>query len=92
MRILPNLMIAMTAFSFITSVSAAELMTHEAFNKVASQYNKIGTISVSNEAAASDAKAALIKKADEQGADVLILTSGNTNNKIHASANIYKKK
>ncbi|ALR77070.1 DUF1471 family periplasmic protein YahO [[Enterobacter] lignolyticus] len=92
MRILSKLIITLAAFSFISSVSAAELMTHDAFKKVASQYTKIGTISVSNETAASDAKAALIKKADEQGADVLILTSGNTSNKIHATANIYKKK
>ena len=34
----------------------------------------------------------LIKKADEKGADVLVLTSGQTDNKIHGTANIYKKK
>ena len=34
----------------------------------------------------------LIKKADEKGADVLVLTSGNTENKIHGTADIYKKK
>lgn len=37
-------------------------------------------------------KKELIEKADKQGADVLVLTSGNTNNKIHGTANIYKKK
>ncbi|MBV8043573.1 DUF1471 family periplasmic protein YahO [Pluralibacter sp.] len=92
MRIIPKLMIAMASFAFVTSVSAAELMTHDAFKKVASQYKKIGTVSVSNESSQTDAKSELIKKADEKGADVLVLTSGSTNKKVHASANIYKKK
>lgn len=34
----------------------------------------------------------LIKKADEKGADVVVLTSGQTENKIHGTADIYKKK
>ena len=31
-------------------------------------------------------------QADKQGVDVLVLTSGNTNNKIHGTVDIYKKK
>lgn len=52
---------------------------------------KIGD-NASNEMSTADAKEDLIKKADEKGADVLVLTSGQTDNKIHGTANIYKKK
>ena len=76
----------------VTNVYAAELMTKAEFEKVASQYEKIGDISTSNEMSTADAKEDLIKKADEKGADVLVLTSGQTDNKIHGTANIYKKK
>ena len=58
------------AFLFTTNTFAAELLTKNEFEKVESQYEKIGTVS----------------------ADVLVLTSGNTNNKIHGTADIYKKK
>ncbi|MDV0603826.1 YdgH/BhsA/McbA-like domain containing protein, partial [Raoultella ornithinolytica] len=40
----------------------------------------------------SDARAELLKKAEEKGADVVVLSSGNTDKKLHVSANIYKKK
>ncbi|EMF0716646.1 DUF1471 family periplasmic protein YahO [Citrobacter sp. Marseille-Q6884] len=81
------------ALAFVVSNAyAAELMKKTDFEKVESQYTKIGTISTSNEMSAADAKEDLIKKADEKGADVLVLTSGQTDNKIHGTANIYKKK
>ncbi|WP_250694905.1 DUF1471 family periplasmic protein YahO [Escherichia coli] len=51
-----------------------------------------GASLTSNEMSTADAKEDLIKKADEKGADVLVLTSGQTDNKIHGTANIYKKK
>lgn len=92
MRLIKTLMMVTASFLVVTSVSAAELMTHEAFKKVSSQYREMGTVSVSGEDSTSDAKAELIKKADEKGADVLVLASGHTENKIHASAKIYKKK
>ncbi|ASD58142.1 DUF1471 family periplasmic protein YahO [Enterobacter sichuanensis] len=81
-----------TAFFFTTHAFAAELLTKEEFKKVESQYQKIGTVNTSGEVSIDDAKKELIEKADKQGADVLVLTSGNTNNKIHGTANIYKKK
>lgn len=81
------------ALAFVVSnVYAAELMRKVDFDKVASQYTKIGTISTSNEMSAADAKEDLLKKADEKGADVLVLTSGQTENKVHGTADIYKKK
>ncbi|MCC7651618.1 DUF1471 family periplasmic protein YahO, partial [Klebsiella variicola] len=71
---------------------SAEILTKEAFNKVHTQYTKIGTISSTGQTAPSDAREELIKKADEKGADVIVLSSGNTDKKLHVSANIYKKK
>ena len=81
-----------TALLFTTNAFAAQLLTKNEFKKVESQYQKIGTVSTSNEVSVDDVKKELIEKADKQGADVLVLTSGNTNNKIHGPANIYKKK
>lgn len=81
-----------TAILFTTNAFAAELLTREEFKKVESQYEQIGSVSTSGETAIADAKEELIKKADEKGADVLVLTSGNTENKIHGTADIYKKK
>ena len=72
-----------TAFLFTTNAFAAELLTKNEFEKVESQYEKIGTVNTSNEVSIDDAKKELIEKADKQGADVLVLTSGNTNNKMH---------
>ena len=76
----------------VTNAYAAEFMTKVEFEKVESQYTKIGDISTSNEVSTSDAKEDLLKKAEEKGADVVVLTSGQTDNKIHGTANIYKKK
>ena len=81
-----------TAFLFTTNAFAAEMMTKNEFEKVVSQYEKIGTVSTANEVSVDDAKKELVEKADKEGADVLVLTSGNTNNKIHGTADIYKKK
>ena len=76
----------------VTNAYAAEFMTKLEFEKVESQYTKIGDISTSNEVSVADAKEELLKKAEEKGADVVVLTSGQTDNKIHGTANIYKKK
>ena len=76
----------------VTNAYAAEFMTKLEFEKVESQYTKLGDISTSNEVSVADAKEELLKKAEEKGADVVVLTSGQTDNKIHGTANIYKKK
>lgn len=86
-----KLLVGALAF-VVTNVYAAELMTKAEFEKVESQYEKIGNISTSNEMSTADAKEDLLKKADEKGADVLVLTSGQTDNKNHGTADIYKKK
>ncbi|EME1043330.1 DUF1471 domain-containing protein [Salmonella enterica] len=71
----------------VTNVYAAEMMKKTDFDKVASEYTKIGTISTTGEMSPLDAREDLIKKAD-----VVVLTSGQTENKIHGTADIYKKK
>ena len=91
MKIISKMLVGALAFA-VTNVYAAELMTKAEFEKVESQYEKIGDSSTSNEMSTADAKEDLIKKAEEKGADVLVLTSGQTDNKIHGTANIYKKK
>lgn len=71
---------------------ATDMMKKTDFEKVSSQYTKIGTVSTSGKTSASDAKTELLKKAEEKGADVIVLTSGQTENKIHGTADMYKKK
>ncbi|CFQ27567.1 MULTISPECIES: DUF1471 family periplasmic protein YahO [Yersinia] len=78
--------------AFSSAAIAAELLTKEDLNKSPDQYEKIGTIVTSGELAPIDAKAELSKKADELGGDYYVITSTNTNTKIHASADVYKKK
>ncbi|MDA5498326.1 DUF1471 family periplasmic protein YahO [Yersinia aleksiciae] len=74
------------------STVAAELMPKLDFEKVKDNYVKVGSITTSGEISQSDAKAELSKKADEKGGDIYVLTSANTNNKIHGTADVYKKK
>lgn len=71
---------------------ATDMMKKTDFEKVSSQYTKIGTVSTSGKTSPSDAKTELLKKAEEKGADVIVLTSGQTDNKIHGTADMYKKK
>ncbi|MBU9855979.1 DUF1471 family periplasmic protein YahO [Rahnella bonaserana] len=75
-----------------SSAFSAQLMKKSEFKKVESQYTKIGTVSTSNKTSQSGALEDLSKKADKKGGDVIVLTSGNTNNKIHGNADVYKKK
>ncbi|WP_313048203.1 DUF1471 family periplasmic protein YahO [Atlantibacter subterraneus] len=81
-----------SAVLFASNAFAAEIMEKNDFHKVESQYEKIGSISTSGELSASDVKKELLDKAEEKGADVVVITSANTDNKIHGTANIYKKK
>lgn len=80
------------ACTFAFSSLAAEMMTKKDFEKVQDQYEKIGNISTSGETSAADAKAELSKMADAKGGDIYVLTSGNTSNKMHGTADVYKKK
>ncbi|GJL40420.1 TPA: DUF1471 family periplasmic protein YahO [Enterobacter chengduensis] len=61
------------AFLFTTNAFAAELLTKNEFEKIASQYEKTGTVNTFNEVSIDDARQVLIEKADKQSADVLVL-------------------
>ncbi|SCC21253.1 DUF1471 family periplasmic protein YahO [Kosakonia oryziphila] len=71
---------------------AAKLMERADFDKVSLQYEKVGTISTENEMAPMDARRELSKLADEKGGDVYVITSDQSKKKIHATADVYKKK
>ncbi|HEY1845612.1 MAG TPA: DUF1471 family periplasmic protein YahO [Buttiauxella sp.] len=71
---------------------AADLMSKEEFAKVKDQYVKVGSVTTANEVSISDAKEELSKKADEKGGDIYVVTSNHTENKIHGTADVYKKK
>ncbi|GDX05991.1 DUF1471 family periplasmic protein YahO [Buttiauxella selenatireducens] len=81
---------ALGAVSF--GAISAELLTKEAYNSHKDEYVKIGTITTSGETAPSDAKAELSKKADELGGKFYVVTSADTENKIHGTADVYNKK
>ncbi|HKN03579.1 MAG TPA: DUF1471 family periplasmic protein YahO [Buttiauxella sp.] len=82
--------IALGAVSF--GAMSAELLTKEAYNDHKDEYVKLGTITTSGETAPSDAKEELSKKADELGGQFYVVTSADTENKIHGTADVYKKK
>lgn len=87
-----KLILALFASTLAFSTIAAELMAKVDFEKVKDQYVKVGSISTSGETSQSDAKDELAKKADEKGGDIYVLTSANTDNKVHGTAEVYKKK
>jgi len=52
---------------------------------------KIGTVTTSDTTAPMDAKAEIVKKADELGGKYYVVTSGDKTGKdIHATADVYK--
>ena len=87
-----KILFAILACTLAFSAFSAEMMPKKDFEKVQDQYEKVGSISTSGETSAADAKAELSKMADEKGGDVFVLTSGNTKNRMHATADVYKKK
>ncbi|RPE01303.1 DUF1471 domain-containing protein [Candidatus Pantoea deserta] len=87
-----KVIIGTIACTFAFSSFAAEMMTKNDFEKVKDQYEKVGNISTSGETSAADAKSELSKLADAKGGDIYVLSSGNTSNKIHGTADVYKKK
>ncbi|WP_202307888.1 DUF1471 family periplasmic protein YahO [Dryocola clanedunensis] len=82
--------IALSTVSF--GAISAELLTKEALKENPEMYTKIGTIVTDGEMAPSDAKEELSKKADEKGGEFFVVTSADTDRKIHATADVYKKK
>jgi pyruvate-formate lyase-activating enzyme len=88
-----KMMVAAVALSTVSfGAMSAKLLTEEELNKNPSQYEKVGNITTSGEADQMDANEELSKKADEKGGDFYVLTSADTDKKIHATADVYKKK
>ena len=58
-------LVAGAALFLTANAFSAEILSKEAFDKVHTQYTKIGTISSTGQTAPSDAREELIKKADE---------------------------
>ncbi|WP_114196127.1 DUF1471 family periplasmic protein YahO [Edaphovirga cremea] len=87
-----KILVGLFLSTFTFSAFTAELMPKADFEKVKDQYVNVGSISTSGEVSQSDAKAELSKKADEKGGDIFVLTSAHTENKIHGTAEVYKKK
>lgn len=86
-------LVIISALTLLASnARAAKLMEKADFDKVSSQYEKIGEITTSDEMSPMDARHALSKLADEKGGDIYIVTSDQTRKKIHATADVYKKK
>ena len=66
------LAVALTAF-ISSSAFSAELMKKVDFEKVASEYTKVGSVTTSNKTSQSGAIEDLSKKADKKGGDVFVL-------------------
>lgn len=87
-----KVLLGLIACTLSVSAFSAQMMTQKDFDKVKDQYVEVGNVSTSGETSASDAKAELSSKADKLGGEIYVLTAGNTNNKIHGNATVYKKK
>lgn len=86
-------LVAGAALFLTANAFSAEILSKEDFAKVQTQLSKSGYhFSIRPDPLLADARAELLKKAEEKGADVVVLSSGNTDKKLHVSANIYKKK
>lgn len=59
-------LVAGAALFLTANAFSAEILSKEDFAKVETQYQKVGTISSTGQTAPSDARAELIKKADEK--------------------------
>ncbi|PBI80444.1 hypothetical protein A9993_12205 [Rahnella victoriana] len=75
------------------SSMAATLITKEDVKNNPQKYVRVGVVSTSaTTMSPSDAKVELSKKADEKGGQYFVVTSGNNDNKVHATAIVYKDK
>lgn len=75
------------------SALSATLISKEDVKQHPDKYVRVGTVSTSMQAdSPSDAKEVLSKMADEKGGKYFVVTSGNTNNKIYATAIVYNDK
>lgn len=75
--------------TFSAGAMAAKEITREDAQK--NNYTSIGTVSVDNEQTAPmDAKRAINKLVDEKGGKYYVIIEANTDNKISATAEVFK--
>ncbi|MFP2239781.1 YdgH/BhsA/McbA-like domain containing protein [Pseudescherichia vulneris] len=91
MKMIKRLALMVVASTFATAAMSATLITKEEL-KQHPEYVRVGVVSTSAELSPSEAKEALSKLADEKGGKYFLVTSGNTSNKISATAIVYKDK
>lgn len=85
-------LVAGAALFLTANVFSTGILTERASNKVHTQYTKVSTTSSTGQTTPNDAREELIGKASEKDANVIVLSSGDTDKKLHVSANVYKKK
>ncbi len=75
--------------TFSAGAMAAKEITREEAQK--NNYTSIGTVSIDNEQTAPmDAKRAINKLVDEKGGKYYVIIEANTDNKISATAEVFK--
>ncbi|MCC3702745.1 YdgH/BhsA/McbA-like domain containing protein [Rouxiella badensis] len=80
---------ALLVGTFSAGAMAAKEITREDAQK--NNYTSLGTVSIDNEQTAPmDAKKAISKLADEKGGKYFVVISADTDNKISATAEVFK--
>lgn len=89
MKLATGIVASLVIGSLSFGVLAAEELQKDKLKEM--NLTKIGTVTTSDTTAPMDAKAEIVKKADELGGKYYVITSGDKTGKdIHATADVYK--
>jgi len=89
MKLATGIVASLVIGSLSFGVFAAEELQKDKVKEM--NLTKIGTVTTSDTTAPMDAKAEIVKKADELGGKYYVVTSGDKTGKdIHATADVYK--
>lgn len=89
MKLTTGIVASLVIGSLSFGVFAAEELQKDKLKEM--NLTKIGTVTTSDTTAPMDAKAEIVKKADELGGKYYVVTSGDKTGKdIHATADVYK--
>ncbi|WP_072571227.1 MULTISPECIES: YdgH/BhsA/McbA-like domain containing protein [unclassified Enterobacter] len=89
MKLATGIVASLVIGSLSFGVLAAEELQKDKVKEM--NLTKIGTVTTSDTTAPMDAKAEIVKKADELGGKYYVVTSGDKTGKdIHATADVYK--
>ncbi|WJD50067.1 YdgH/BhsA/McbA-like domain containing protein [Enterobacter sp. PGRG2] len=89
MKLATGIVASLVIGSLSFRVLAAEELQKDKVKEM--NLTKIGTVTTSDTTAPMDAKAEIVKKADELGGKYYVVTSGDKTGKdIHATADVYK--